>query len=67
MFVYVNLNEVVNWEGKATYFHPEVRVEHSPKEGLDHETIRTLENELQELITVRIQEALHKGGREDSE
>ena len=60
MFIYVNLNEVTNCRGEAMYFDPNVRVEHSPREGLNHEVIRKLENELQELVTKRLSEAMSK-------
>ena len=65
MFIYFNANEIVNVYGKATYISPEVRIEHSPREGFDHETIRLLENELQELVTKRLNEALQKGKEND--
>ncbi len=65
MFIYFNINETVNAYGKATYISPEVRVEHSPREGFNHEIIRRLENELQELITKRLKEALQKGTEND--
>ena len=61
MFIYVNAHEIVNAAGRATYISPEVRVEHSPREGFDNTTLAKLENELQELITSRLNEALRKG------
>ena len=64
MFIYVNLNEVTDCRGEAKYFYPDVRVEHSPREGLNHEVIRKLENELQELVTKRLNEAMRKEGEQ---
>ncbi len=61
MQISIYTNEAVDAYGKAICVFPEAVVQHSPREGFDHETMRTLENELQELVTRRLNEALEKG------
>lgn len=61
MLISVYTHECCDHRGRVKYVDPVVSVSHSPREGLDHETIRTLENELQELVTRRLNEAIEKG------
>ena len=61
MLISVYTHECYDGYGKIKYVDPVVLVSHSPREGLDHETIRNLENELQELVTKRLNEAIEKG------
>lgn len=64
MLISVYTHEVYDGYGRIKYVEPVVSVSHSPREGLDHETIRKLENELQELIVNRLNEAIVKGSQE---
>lgn len=67
MLISVYTHESYDAYGRIKYVDPVVSVSHSPREGLDHETIRNLENELQELVTKRLNEAIEKGrGMKDS-
>ena len=62
MLISVYTHEVYDAYGKIKYVDPVVSVSHSPREGLDHETIRKLENEMQELVQTRLNEAIEKRG-----
>lgn len=61
MLISVYTHEVYDGYGHIKYVEPVVSVNHSPREGLDHEIIRKLENELQELVTNRLNEAIKSG------
>lgn len=61
MLISVYTHECYDAYGRIKWVEPVVEVNHSPREGLDHETIRKLENELQELVTKRLNEAIEKG------
>lgn len=61
MLISVYTHEVYDAYGRIKYVEPVVSVSHSPREGLDHETIRKFENELQELVERRLKEAITKG------
>lgn len=61
MLISIYTHEVLNVNGKVICVQPVASVEHSPREGFDHEIMRQLENELQELVTRRLNEALEKG------
>ena len=61
MLISVYTHEVQNGNGEVIAVHPVASVEHSPREGFDHEIMRTLENELQELVTRRLNEAMERG------
>ena len=60
MLISVYTNEVYDGYGRINSVYPQAVVNHSPREGLDHEVIRNLENELQELVTKRLNEAISK-------
>ncbi len=61
MLISIYTHEAINGRGEVIAVYPVASVEHSPREGFDHETMRTLEKELQELVTKRLNEALEKG------
>ena len=61
MLISVYTHEVYDGYGRIKYVEPIVSVSHSPREGLDHEIIRKLENEMQELVTKRLNEAIKRG------
>lgn len=63
MLISVYTHECYDAYGRVKYVDPVVSVSHSPREGLDHETIRKLEQELQELVTRGLNEAIEKGGK----
>lgn len=65
MLISVYTHECYDAYGRIKWVDPEVYVCHSPREGLDHETIRQLENELQEIVTKRLNEAITKGQMND--
>lgn len=65
MLISVYTHEVYDAYGRVKYVEPVVSVSHSPREGLDHETIRKLENELQELVSKRLNEAIEKGKKKE--
>lgn len=65
MLISVYTNEVYDGYGRITSVYPQAVVNHSPREALDHETIRKLENELQELVTKRLNEAIVKGQKKE--
>lgn len=68
MLISVYTHECYDVYGRIKWVDPVVSVNHSPREGLDHEIIRKLENELQELVTKRLNEAIEKGrGKDNSE
>lgn len=60
MLISVYTHEVYDGYGRIRYVEPVVSVSHSPREGLNHEVNRKLENELQELVTKRLNEAISK-------
>ena len=60
MLISVYTHECYDAYGRIKWVEPVVSVNHSPREGLDHEVIRNLENELQELVTKRLNEAISK-------
>lgn len=64
MLISVYTHEVYDGYGRIKSVYPQAVVNHSPREGLDHEVIRKLENELQELVTKRLNEAI---SREDEQ
>jgi len=61
MLISVYAHEVYDAYGRIKSVYPQAVVSHSPREGLDHETIRKFENELQELVSKRLSEAITKG------
>lgn len=61
MLISVYTHEVYNTKGRVTWVEPVVQVNHSPREGLDHETMGKLEQEMQELVERRLKEAIEKG------
>lgn len=61
MLISVYTHEYYDAYGRIKYVEPVVSVNHSPREGLDHETIGKLENEMQELVTKRLNEAIKRG------
>lgn len=65
MLISVYTHECYDAYGRIKWVEPVVSVSHSPREGLDHETIRKLENELQELVTNRLNEAIEKGKKKE--
>lgn len=65
MLISVYTHECYDAYGRIKYVEPVASVSHSPREGLDHEIIRQLENELQELVTKRLNEAIKKGRNND--
>lgn len=65
MLISVYTHECYDAYGRIKWVEPVVSVSHSPREGLDHETIRKLENELQELVSKRLNEAIEKGKKKE--
>ena len=61
MLISVYTHEVYDAYGRIKYVQPVVSVSHSPREGLDHETIRKLENDMQELVRNGLFDAIKRG------
>lgn len=61
MLISVYTHESYDAYGRIKYVDPVVSVCHSPREGLDHETMGKLEQEMQELVERRLKEAIEKG------
>jgi hypothetical protein len=58
MKVYVDLHEAHNLAGEILCVHPRVVIEHSPREGFDHEKLRTLETKLTEVLNNGLNDAI---------
>ena len=58
MKVYVELNDAYRLDGTILCMHPQVTIEHSPREGFDHEKLRVLEAKLTEMVRDGLKDAM---------
>jgi ABC-type transporter Mla maintaining outer membrane lipid asymmetry ATPase subunit MlaF len=61
MLISIYTHEATDAYGRVIYVDPLAVVSHSPREGLDPDTMAKLEEELQELVEKRLAEAMKLG------